>query len=97
MIDLTGGIIHHHDAVLGTFQPWYPGVGARIGMEEHASEWPSRPGLSVWPPAGSLGYQSGCLQGGFDPGVGKPDTVCACELLMKVEHVKVVVVLSIQG
>src|ERR1700674_2106499 len=95
VIDFAGRVIQRHQqvvaAVIGK-----PGVRAAVQIQQHSRQRSPHPPLAVRPAPPPLAHQPRALQGQLDPGITQADAVLLPELLVKVAHVEIEILLPVQ-
>ena len=69
---------------------------AAVDVQQHARQGPPRPPLAMRPALAPLGHQTGPLQQAFHPTVAQLHLVLGHQLLVKVAHVQVEILLPVQ-
>src|SRR5690242_796424 len=70
---------------------------AAIDVQHHPWQWSPRPSLAMFAALASGLHQTGTLQRLLHPGVTQLDVVLATQLLVKVPHVEIEVLLLVQA
>src|ERR1035438_4186535 len=96
VVDLAGGVVQDHDQVVPTLI-LKPRVIAAVDVQHHARQGTSLTTLAVYSTLRLPLHQAGCLQRLLDPRVAQPDLMFLDELLVKVPHVQIEVLFSIQA
>jgi hypothetical protein len=95
VVNLAGGIIEHHQQIVAAAVP-QPGVRAAIQMQQHARQRTTRSPPAMHPAPPPLGHQSGTLQRQLHPGVAQGNAMLLPQLLVKMAHVEIEILLAIQ-
>src|SRR5450631_4279503 len=96
IVDLAGGVVQDHDQVVPTLI-LKPLVIAAIDMQHHPRQWTPLAPLAMYAPPGHALHQAGGLQRLLDPRVAQPDLMVLAELLMKMPHVQIEVLVPVQA
>jgi hypothetical protein len=94
VVDLTGGIIHEHQQVIPALVV-EPAMLAAIDVQHHSWQGPPLSPLPVFAALASRLDQTRTLQRLLHPGVTQADVMLTAQLLVKVPHVKVKVLLLV--
>src|SRR5215469_16290241 len=66
-------------------------------MHQHPGQRTARPPPAMYPAPALLAHQTGTLQCPLHPGVAEPDVLLLPQLLVKMAHVEIEILLSIQN
>src|SRR6516225_5249301 len=94
-VDLARGIVQNHDQVVPAFV-LKPLVPAAVDVQQHPRQRPPLPPFAMRPALASARHQARSLQGLLHPGITQLDPVLGLQLLLKVLHVQIEVLLPIQ-
>src|SRR3954451_17833718 len=96
IIDLTGGIVQDPDQAAPTFV-LKPLMLAAVDVQHHPRKRTPFTPLAVHTALGLALYQTGCLQSLLHPRVAPSDLMFLAELLMKVPHVQIEVLVPVEA
>ncbi len=93
--DLAGGIVQHHDQVVpaGVLKP---AMATAVQMQQHPRQRAPRPWLAMHPTLAALLDQPRPLQRQLHPGVAELEALLLAQLLVKMAHVEVGVLLLVE-
>ena len=95
IVDLAAGIIQDDDQVAPAFI-LKPAMPAAVHVQQPARQGSPRSPLAMRPALAPLGHQTGPLQQAFHPTVAQRHLVLGRQLLVKVAHVQVEILLPVQ-
>src|SRR6201993_3975885 len=95
VVNLARGIVQNHDQVVPAFV-LKPPVAAAVDMQQHPRQRPPLTPLAMRPALASSPHQARSLQGLLHPGVTQFDPVLGLQLLVKVLHVQIEILLPVQ-
>src|SRR5258708_5525049 len=96
IVDLAGSVVEDHDQIVPALI-LKPLVIAAVDMQHHPRQWTPLAPLAMHAAPGLALHQAGCLQGLFYPRVAQPDLMFLAELLMKVPHVQIEVLVPVKA
>src|SRR4029077_11096414 len=96
VINLAGGIIKNHDQVIPAFV-LEPAMPAAVDVQHHPGQWPPWSSLAMHSALSSPPHQPGSLQSQFYPGVAEFNLVLGPQLLVKMPHVQIEILLPVES
>ena len=94
VIDLAGGVVQNHDQIVIAVV-LKPAVFAPVDVQHHTRHGPPRTAPTVRAPLVPLRHQTGPLQRLLHPAVAEPDPFHLRELLVKVTHVEISILVAV--
>src|SRR5258708_26219445 len=96
VVDLAAGIVQDDDQVMPALI-LEPAMAAAIDVQKHARQRTPGSSFAMHPAFPSPRYQPGSLQGQLHPGVAELNRVLLPQLLVKMPHVQIEILLAIQS
>ena len=94
VVNLAGGIVQNHDQVVPAFV-LKPLVAAAVDVQQHPRQRPPLAPLAMRSALASARHQARSLQRLLHPGVTQFDPVLGLQLLVKVLHVQIEILLPV--
>src|SRR5712692_5401114 len=95
VVHLAAGVIQHHDQVVPLLAP-QPPMRAPIDVQQHPHHRPPLAPPPMHAPLGGFLHQPSALQQQLHAGVAQLDAVLLAQLLVKVPHAEIAILLPIQ-
>src|SRR5438045_5498000 len=96
VIDLAAGIVQNDNQVIPALI-LEPAMPAAIDVQQHTWQRAPRSAFAMHPALPPALYQPGSLQGQFHPGVAQCNLVLGAQLLMKMSHVQIEILLPVES
>src|SRR5947207_9014677 len=96
VIDLAAGIVQNDNQVIPALI-LEPAMPAAIDVQQHTWQRAPRSAFAMHPALAPPLYQPGSLQGQFHPGVAQCNLVLGAQLLMKMPHVQIEILLPVES